>query len=131
MFTQLSLFDSVGAVDPLPAAAGFVHVSARRAGAQRAGAQRATAAPTARRDSAGRDASRREAARCEAVGRPAAGRVVAYERRVDELQPMGDLARLVLARYDLLASRRRERDRRRREQPRKSIRVLSPPATVS
>lgn len=126
MFTQLSLFDSVGAVDPLPAAAGFVHVSARRAGAQRA-----TAAPTARRDSAGRDASRREAARCEAVGRPAAGRVVAYERRVDELQPMGDLARLVLARYDLLASRRRERDRRRREQPRKSIRVLSPPATVS
>ncbi len=126
MFTQLSLFDSVGAVDPLPAAAGFVHVSARRAGAQRA-----TAAPTVRRDSAGRDASRREAARCEAVGRPAAGRVVAYERRVDELQPMGDLARLVLARYDLLASRRRERDRRRREQPRKSIRVLSPPATVS
>lgn len=126
MFTQLSLFDSVGSVDPLPSAAGFVHVAARRAGAQRA-----TTAPTARRDSAGRDASWREAARCEAVGRPAAGRVVAYERRVDELQPMGDLARLVLARYDLLASRRRERDRRRREQPRKSIRVLSPPATVS
>lgn len=103
MFTQLSLFDSAGSVDTHPCTASFVRVSA----AKRPAAMSA-AAPAAR------DAA-----------------VAAYERRVDELQPMGELARLVLARYDLLASRRRERDRRRREQPRKSIRVLSPPVTVS
>jgi hypothetical protein len=126
MFTQLSLFDSVGSVDPLPSAAGFVHVAAKRAVAKRA-----TSEPTARREPARREPARREPARCEALERPVVGREVAYERRIDELQPMGDLARLVLARYDLLASRRRERDRRRREQPRQSIRVLSPPATLS
>ena len=72
------------------------------------------------------------AAKRSLAKRPAPARGAVYERRVDELQPMGELARLVLARYDLLASRRRERDRRRREQPRKSIRVLSPPpATVT
>lgn len=43
----------------------------------------------------------------------------------DTLKPMGDLARLVIARYDMLAQRRQEALRRKAEQPRKSIRVLS------
>ncbi len=47
-------------------------------------------------------------------------------QRHDTIQPMGELARLVLARYDLLAMRRQERDRRRAGNPRRSIRVLSP-----
>ncbi len=51
---------------------------------------------------------------------------VLERRSPDRLQPMGDLARLVLARYDLLASRRRELERMRREQPRRSIRVMTP-----
>lgn len=51
---------------------------------------------------------------------------VLERRSPDRLQPMGDLARLVLARYDLLASRRRELERVRREQPRRSIRVMAP-----
>ena len=140
MFTQLSLFDSAGSVDTHSCTASFVRVSA----AKRPAATRA-AAPAARYAAAGATEAmvvrqtaapypaRREPARCESLERPAVGHraVAAYERRVDELQPMGELARLVLARYDLLASRRRERDRRRREQPRKSIRVLSSPVTVS
>ncbi len=43
----------------------------------------------------------------------------------DTLKPMGDLARLVIARYDMMAQRRQEALRRKAEQPRKSIRVLS------
>lgn len=48
------------------------------------------------------------------------------QRRIDEPRPLGDLARLVLARYDLLAERRAASERLRRERPRKSIRVLTP-----
>ncbi len=43
----------------------------------------------------------------------------------DTLKPMGDLARLVIARYDMLAQRREEYLRRKAQQRRKSIRVLS------
>jgi hypothetical protein len=53
-------------------------------------------------------------------------RIYGDSRRGDSIQPMGDLARLVLARYDMVARRREELMRRRAEQPRKSIRVLSP-----
>ncbi len=141
MFTQLSLFDSAGSVDTLPSTSSFVHVSAaKRPVAKRAATKtvrytasgpHAAAEVMAVRQTAAPQTGSWEPARCESLERPAPTRGAAYERRVDELQPMGELARLVLARYDLLASRRRERDRRRREQPRKSIRVLSPPATVS
>lgn len=47
-------------------------------------------------------------------------------RREDSIQPMGDLARIVLARYEMMARRREEMMRRKAEQPRRSIRVLSP-----
>ncbi len=43
----------------------------------------------------------------------------------DSVQPVGDLARLVLARYEMVARRREEMLRRRAENPRKSIRVLA------
>jgi len=45
--------------------------------------------------------------------------------RHDAIQPMGDLARLVIARYEMMARRREEMTRREGEQPRRSIRVLS------
>jgi len=66
-----------------------------------------------------------------AEARPSVGEITRRiesldQRRPNELQPMGDLAKLVLARYDLMAQRRREMEARRRQQPRKSIRVLSP-----
>jgi hypothetical protein len=97
MFTQLSLFDSAVASDTT---ASFVPVSP---------AARPAAAPRRSVASPNRSTS------CSA----------AEQRRVDEVRPMGELAQLVLARYDLLISRRQQRDRQRREQPRKSIRVLS------
>ena len=53
-------------------------------------------------------------------------RIYGESRREDSIQPMGDLARLVLARYEMVARRREEMMRRKAEQPRKSIRVLSP-----
>jgi len=53
-------------------------------------------------------------------------RIYGESRREDSLQPMGDLARLVLVRYEMMARRREEMMRRKAEQPRKSIRVLSP-----
>jgi hypothetical protein len=53
-------------------------------------------------------------------------RIYGESRREDSIQPMGDLARIVLARYDMLARRREEMMRRKAEQPRRSIRVLSP-----
>lgn len=132
MFTQLSLFDSVGSVDSLSSGGGFVHVSpAKRSSAKDAKVAGIAATSATCREAGSDVAVRREPARRESLERPSLGRGVAYERRADALQPMGELAQLVLARYDLLASRRRERERLRREQPRKSIRVLSPPATVS
>jgi len=56
----------------------------------------------------------------------AAVRIYGESRREDSIQPMGELARLVLARYEMMARRREEMMRRKAEQPRKSIRVLSP-----
>ena len=53
-------------------------------------------------------------------------RIYGESRREDSIHPMGDLARLVLARYEMVARRREEMMRRKAEQPRKSIRVLSP-----
>lgn len=51
----------------------------------------------------------------------------ACQRRTDEIRPLGDLAQLVLARYDLMIRCREEKERQRREQPRRSIRVLTAP----
>jgi len=101
MFTQLSLFDSATwfDTDSCHHVAAGIEVTARQ--------------------SALAEAERLEAARIE----------LASERQTDELRPMGDLAQLVLARYDLMIRRRQELERRRREQPRKSIRVLSPPSS--
>lgn len=107
MFTQLSLFDSAVSLDTAGSTGGFVHV----APARRPAAEQKPVSPAA-----------------PPRGRDASGRGRGEQRRSDEVRPLGELAQLVLARYDLLASRRQERDRRRREQPRKSIRVLSPPA---
>jgi hypothetical protein len=53
-------------------------------------------------------------------------RIYGEARREDSIQPLGDLARLVLARYEMVARRREEMMRRKAEQPRRSIRVLSP-----
>jgi hypothetical protein len=154
MFTQLSLFDSAVSLDTVPtSAASFVPVSpprprsaqhsaaqdiaaqgrpaANRASLQRPAAEPRPSSPSAPsmvREPAGRQASGPESTGPESIARGLAAGGLAEERRVDEIRPMGELAQLVLARYDLLANRRQERDRRRREQPRKSIRVLSPAA---
>jgi hypothetical protein len=53
-------------------------------------------------------------------------RIYGDARPGDTIQPLGDLARLVIARYEMVARRREEMMRRKVEQPRKSIRVLSP-----
>jgi len=53
-------------------------------------------------------------------------RIYGEARCHDSIQPMGDLARLVIARYEMMARRREEMIRRKAENPRKSIRVLSP-----
>lgn len=108
MFTQLSLFD---------AAASFDTVACKSAAVVPPSAE--VAAHEARQIALRADAERLEAARIE----------LASQRQTDEVRPMGDLARLVLARYDLMIRRREEMERRRREQPRPSIRVLSPPAS--
>jgi len=103
MFTQLSLFDSATSfdTDSFHAVAAGIDVAACQ--------------------SPFTESDRLEAARIE----------LASERQTDELRPMGDLAQLVLARYDLMIRRREELERRRREQPRKSIRVLSPPSPLT
>lgn len=108
MFTQLSLFDSAASSDTAANAAAFVHVAP-------------AACPAGQRGVAAGEPRQR-------VSQPLSPqRIVPGEDRCnDELRPMGELAQLVLARYDLLARRRQEMDRRRREQPRKSIRVLNP-----
>ncbi len=56
---------------------------------------------------------------------------LACQRRLDGVRPMGELAQLALARYDLMIRRREEKERQRREQPRRSIRVLTAPANES
>jgi hypothetical protein len=77
--------------------------------------------------------SHREATAGHAVSATTAGcqelqpiRLYGEARREDSIQPMGDLARIVLARYEMMARRREEMMRRKAEQPRRSIRVLSP-----
>lgn len=99
MFTQLSLFDLPGQFDPASPL-----VSLNNPAAQ-AGAV---------------------AEMPELAAAPQPVRIHGDQRRGDSIQPMGELARLVLARYEMVARRREERMRRQAEQPRKSIRVLSP-----
>ena len=106
MFTQLSLFDLPAQLDlPVP----FDPVAA---------AVVAVRHPEAPGESSGQE-------------QPLAQVIVPVQlyadgRRGDAIQPLGDLARLVLAQHQLVARRREEMQRRRAEQPRKSIRVLSP-----
>jgi len=108
MFTQLSLFDSAASFDPIACKSPVaVPPSAE------------VAAHEARQIAVRAEAERLETARIES----------ASQRQTGEVRPMGDLARLVLARYDLMIRRREELERRRREQPRPSIRVLSPPVS--
>lgn len=116
MFTQLSLFDSLGSYD---SATTFQPAGRRSAVAIPQSAE--VAAHEARQNALRAEATRLEADRLEAARIGAA-----CQRKTDEVRPMGDLAQLVLARYDLMIRRREERERRRREQPRQSIRVLSP-----
>jgi len=114
MFTQLSLFDSAASLD---SAASFDPVAGKSSVAVPPSAE--VAAHEARQIALRAEAQRLEAARIER----------ASQRQTGEVRPMGDLARLVLARYDLMIRRREELERRRREQPRPSIRVLSPPVS--
>jgi hypothetical protein len=111
MFTQLSLFDSLGSHD---SAVTFEPIARQTPVAIPQSAE--VTAHEARQNALRTEADRLEAARIAA----------ACQRKTDEVRPMGDLAQLVLARYDLMIRRREERERRRREQPRQSIRVLSP-----
>ena len=108
MFTQLSLFDS---------ATSFDAVACKSPVAVPPSAE--VTAHEARQIALRAEVERVEAARIES----------ASQRQTGEVRPMGDLARLVLARYDLMIRRREELERRRREQPRPPIRVLSPPAS--
>lgn len=99
MFTQLSLFDLPGQFD---SASPVVSLNP----------------PDAQADSV--------AAKTECPQAVEPLRIWGDRRRGDSIQPMGDLARLVLARYEMMARRRQERMQRQAAQPRKSIRVLSP-----
>jgi hypothetical protein len=104
MCIQLSLFDLSGNVDAISPVVPVVSSSVR---------------PVAAHDSVV----------AETVAEPQTMqpvRLYGESRREDSIQPMGDLARVVLARYDMLARRREEMMRRKAEQPRRSIRVLSP-----
>ena len=100
MFTQLSLFDQLGQFD-----ASSPVVSLGKPASQNQNAAVA-AAPVAKT--------------------PEPVRIYGESRCHDSIQPMGDLARLVIARYEMMARRREEMMRRKAENPRKSIRVLSP-----
>lgn len=137
MFTQLSLFDS--AISPDNSAANNRVVVFPSRGAATAPARK-SASPnrgggvcraSRAQPPAMVSAACRGAAAAVVETRPTVGEITRRiekldQRRPNELQPMGDLAKLVLARYDLMAQRRREMETRRRQQPRKSIRVLSP-----
>lgn len=139
MFTQLSLFDSAISSDSSAASNRLVVFPSRRSPATPA-RQSASPHSTARACRGGHPSPATVSAACrggaatgEVEARPTVGEITRRierldQRRPNELQPMGDLAKLVLARYDLLAQRRRELEARRRQQPRKSIRVLSPVA---
>lgn len=98
MFTQLSLFDLPGQFDSVSPV-----VSLGNSGSQNAPD---AVAPVAKM--------------------PEPVRIYGDSRCHDSIQPMGDLARLVIARYEMMARRREEMMRRKAENPRKSIRVLSP-----
>lgn len=137
MFTQLSLFDSAISSDSSAAnnrvvvfpSRGAATAPARKSASPNRGGgvcRASRAQPPAMVS-----ASCRGGAAPVAEARPSVGEITRRiesldQRRPNELQPMGDLAKLVLARYDLMAQRRREMEARRRQQPRKSIRVLSP-----
>jgi len=98
MFTQLSLFDLPGQFDSVSSV-----VSLGSSGPQNAPEAAAPVAKT-----------------------PELVRIYGESRGCDSIQPMGDLARLVIARYEMMARRREAMTCRKAENPRKSIRVLSP-----
>ncbi|MGV3483152.1 MAG: hypothetical protein ACO1RT_01905 [Planctomycetaceae bacterium] len=100
MFTQLSLFDLPGLFD---AASPVVSLDQPESSSQAAAVATEPAAVA-----------------------PSPVQLYGDRQRGDSIQPMGDLARLVIARYEMVARRREEMMRRKAEQPRRSIRVLSP-----
>jgi hypothetical protein len=113
MFTQLSLFDQPGHFDSVsPAARGAIVFPTASPVAE--STEDYTTSPDAKVvDAAKKLEPVRVYGDCESTRR-------------DSIQPMGDLARLVIARYEMMARRREEMMRRKAENPRKSIRVLSP-----
>jgi hypothetical protein len=113
MFTQLSLFDLPGTDLPrtdLPGAFDSVSPVAHLGNSNSQNGVVVTEAPTP------------VVPASDAV-RPV--RIYGETHRHDSIQPMGDLARLVIARYEMMARRREEMLRRKAENPRKSIRVLA------
>ena len=116
MFTQLSLFDLPGLFDAPSAPSPVVSLSSP-----------GTGSPDAVVAPAGcTTATEATSAPVQAAAAPQPVAVYGDARRGDSIQPMGDLARLVLARYEMVARRRQEMMRRKAAQPRQSIRVLSP-----
>ena len=126
MFKQLSLFDSVLAAElphPGKRSVTLPEREQKRAGARDPG--HSASGP----NQAHSQLDRVDAPRPTCSGGELTRQIEQLEmRRSDEPRPLGDLARLVLARYDLVIRRRQASERLRRERPRKSIRVLSPVA---
>lgn len=83
--TQLLLFDAYSV--PSPVASGLSSVASGLQGQQSSDVARPVAAQSSRADAGN-------------------GSIPLYDPRQGELHRMGDLARLVLARYDLVAQRR-------------------------
>jgi hypothetical protein len=124
MFTQLSLFDlstHFDSVSPVASSVPQAGLMKTEPTALAAGDFEATNAGV--RPEASAHGSRNQTF---SAAVPSAVRVYGEAKPNDSIQPMGDLARLVIARYEMVARRREEMMRRRVEQPRKSIRVLSP-----
>ncbi|TVP98961.1 MAG: hypothetical protein EA381_11155 [Planctomycetaceae bacterium] len=130
MFKQLSLFDSVLAAELPHRGKRSVTLPEReqkRAGTRDPG--HSVGGPNQACGELGRADAPRPAGSGGATSGELARQIERLEmRRSDEPRPLGDLARLVLARYDLVVRRRQASERLRRERPRKSIRVLSPVA---
>jgi hypothetical protein len=130
MFKQLSLFDSVLAAElphPGKRSVTLPEREQKRAGTRDPG--HSARGPNQPHSELGRADAPRPASSGGATGGELTRQIEQLEmRRLDEPRPLGDLARLVLARYDLVIRRRQASERLRRERPRKSIRVLSPVA---
>lgn len=118
MVTQMMLFDST--TTSLP------HSSTRPAWAE-ATSERAVPPLSIKpsRYGADRSSRRADAELCSTTGGEESGELAAMgQQRGGQPRRLGDLAQLVLARYDLLARRRQQLRLRRSLAPRKSIRVL-------